>query len=242
MATRPSIPEKIKRCARQKCCFGCVMCGAPIFHYDHIEEYSNVQKHEESNITLLCPNHHQDKTSGRISKQMIKQQTENPYNRNQAFSTPYKLFMAGESVTLKVGGNQYLFDFLNGNDRFDAVRVNGKSIVGLTNENGNLLLSLCMTDVQGNEVIKAKEGELEISTGVWDFEYTGNKMKIRSKLSAIEFEMLLLNDGIQINRGYYSQSHRALEILPQEHIIWPNNIRMSGVNVKNCRVGLNIEW
>lgn len=240
MINRPNIPESIKRAVRQKCCFGCVICGAPVYQYDHIEEYSEVQKHEENNITLLCPNHHQDKTAGRITKEFIIQKTGSPFNNNQSFSTPYRLFMSGNSVNLRVGGNQYIFNFSSGRNRFDAVRVNGKSIVGLTNENGNLLLDICMTDRGGNEILKVKESELEISIGIWDFEYVGNNMKIRSQSRNIEFDMCLLNDGVQINRGYYSQPPLALEILPNEHIVWPNNNRMIGCVIEGCRVGLDI--
>lgn len=240
MINRPNIPNPIKREVRQLCCFGCVICGAPIYQYDHIEEFSTVQEHKADNITLLCPNHHQDKTSGRISKEIIKQKTANPFNRNQHFSTPYRLFMGGDSVNLRVGGNQYIFDFSPTINRFDAVRVNGKSIVGITNEEGNLLLDLCMTDREGNEILVVRSGELEISAGVWDFQCEGNSIKIRSQPRNIEFDMLLSDDGVQINRGYYSQPPLALEILPDEHIIWPNNNRMSGCIIADCRVGLDI--
>lgn len=240
MPPRPSICEATKRSVRQKCYFGCVICGAPIYQYDHIEEYNHVMIHEEENITLLCPNHHQDKTSGRITKEFVKQKTANPHNKNQPFSSPYKLFMSGNAVNLRVGGNQYLFNFSDVNNRFDAVRVNGKSIVGITNDNGNLLLDVCMTDREGNEILKVNEGELEISTEIWDFEYIGNNMKIRSQLRSIEFDMLLLEDGVRINRGYYSQPPLALEILPNEHIVWPTNNRMIGCTVIDCQVGLDI--
>lgn len=241
MTDRQAIPEPIKREVRQRCYFGCVICGAPVYQYEHIEEYSTVQEHEVSNITLLCPNHHQDKTSKRISKEIIKQKTDSPFNKSQSFSTPYKLFLGGKSVNLRVGGNQYKFEFSNGRNKFNAVRVNGRSVVGLQNENGSLLLNLCMTDKAGNEILNVKEGELEVSTEIWDFQYEGNKMRIRSQPRDIEFDMLLLSDGVQINRGYFSVPPLALEILPDQHIIWPNNIRMMGSMVIGCRVGLDVE-
>jgi len=240
MSNRPEIPQSMKREVRQRCYFGCVLCGAPVFHYDHIEEYSLVRRHDEDNITLLCPNHHQDKTSGRISKEIVRKNTNNPFNKNKSYSTPYRIFMSGNSVNLRVGGNQYLFDFSIERKRFDAVRINGKTVVGLTNENGNLLLDLFMTDRQGNEILKVREGEIEVSTGIWDFQYERNNIKIRSQPRNIQFDMLLLNDGLQINKGYFSAPPLELEILPDRHIVWPNKNTMIGFTFENCRVGLDI--
>jgi hypothetical protein len=58
MENRPKIPEDIKRIVRARCGYGCVMCGAQPYDYDHIEEYEIVKCHEANNLTLLCKHHH----------------------------------------------------------------------------------------------------------------------------------------------------------------------------------------
>jgi hypothetical protein len=36
---RPPIPLPVKRLVRQQCAFGCVLCGLPLYEYDHIVPY-----------------------------------------------------------------------------------------------------------------------------------------------------------------------------------------------------------
>lgn len=62
MNNRPNIPAKLKRKVRQRCGFGRIICGLPIYEYDHIVEYSKTKHHNEGELTLLCPTHHSMKT------------------------------------------------------------------------------------------------------------------------------------------------------------------------------------
>ena len=57
---------------RQHCRFGCVICGCPIFQIDHMTPYERVHVHELANLTALCPNHHADKTSGRLAEPQVR--------------------------------------------------------------------------------------------------------------------------------------------------------------------------
>jgi hypothetical protein len=55
-----AIPEPVKREVRQRCGFGCVICGKPLYDYDHKLGFSKVRRHVAEQITLLCPTHHAD--------------------------------------------------------------------------------------------------------------------------------------------------------------------------------------
>ncbi|WNG79930.1 hypothetical protein C6A86_016810 [Mycobacterium sp. ITM-2016-00316] len=59
---RPPIPDPMKREVRQRCGFGCVICGHPIYEYEHMDDYAVVKRHGVANITLLCDGHHRLKT------------------------------------------------------------------------------------------------------------------------------------------------------------------------------------
>lgn len=63
-AARPPIPEDVKRQVRQRCAFGCVICGLPVYHYDHMTAYHVVKEHDAANITLLCASHHDQRPVG----------------------------------------------------------------------------------------------------------------------------------------------------------------------------------
>jgi len=237
---REAIPEEIKRQVRQKCGFGCVVCGLPIYQYDHVTPFAITQRHDVDNIILLCPNHHQDKTSGRLPEAEINRAKANPRNIGTAFSSPYRFYLNGDRTTLFVGGNEYSYTFSEGRDVFDAIRVFDQTIIGVKNEGGSLLLNLALTDSKGAHILIVKLGELIVSTQVWDYQIEGASIRVRSKAYKVELVLTLHNDGVKIERGYFVTKNVALIIRPDFHEILPNRITMRGCKFDGCRVGLEI--
>ena len=49
------VPELMKREVRQRCGFGCVICGMPLYTYEYMLDYANVHRHvaDEFNAPLL---------------------------------------------------------------------------------------------------------------------------------------------------------------------------------------------
>jgi hypothetical protein len=115
MNNRPKIPEAVRRRVRQRCLFGCRVCGVALFHYDHIEEYAEVLAHTADDITLLCANHHQMKTSGRLSKVYFLERNANPVNRDHDFTgiSPGVISPAWK-VKFFAGSNTYIVSYLDG--------------------------------------------------------------------------------------------------------------------------------
>ena len=60
---RPPLSPKLKREVRQRCGFGCVICGYPIYEYDHILGWAKVKRHLTMKITILCDQHTKAKTT-----------------------------------------------------------------------------------------------------------------------------------------------------------------------------------
>lgn len=235
------IPEAIKLLVRKKCGFGCVICGLPIYHYDHIEDFAVVNEHVAENIVLLCPGHHQEKTSKRLSKEVVERASESPANLNKEFSAPHPILMVGDTGRLEVGSNVYEFDFPNDGGRFEAIRILGETVFGLTCEDGNLLLDIILTDKNGEVILKVERGEMKISTGVWDYRIEGQSIQIRSAERSIDLVLILNDDGIKVERGLFIKPPIALVIEPTHHTIMPNRITMSGCFMENCAVGLVVE-
>ena len=74
-----TIPEDVKRTIRKQCGFGCVICGAGYWEYDHVEpEFVDCTSHDPKGMTLLCLYHHGKKTKGLLSKQKIVEAMKNP--------------------------------------------------------------------------------------------------------------------------------------------------------------------
>ena len=49
------IPEAIKREVRQRCGFGCVICGFGFYDYEHFDpDFADAKFHDPNGMTLLC--------------------------------------------------------------------------------------------------------------------------------------------------------------------------------------------
>ncbi|WP_140145769.1 HNH endonuclease, partial [Vibrio parahaemolyticus] len=67
------IPEDVKRKVRQKCGYGCVVCGTAIVEYEHVDpEFSEAKEHDPDKIVLLCSQCHAKVTRKFLSKESIK--------------------------------------------------------------------------------------------------------------------------------------------------------------------------
>lgn len=104
---RPEIPDPMKRAVRQRCGFGCVICGTPLYAYDHIIDYREVKEHKAENLTLLCDSHHREKTNGLLPLAQVQKRNASPYNIQHGVSSPYGLHLDGPRFDVLFGGNQF---------------------------------------------------------------------------------------------------------------------------------------
>lgn len=241
------IPEAIKRAVRQRCAFGCVICGLPIFDYDHIEEFADVQEHTAENIVLLCPLHHGEKTRGRLSKDVVRKHASAPANRGRQRSANHLHLMTGNRGRFEAGNCVHEFDFTANANRFDAITMFGKTVLGLSAEDGYLLLDISLTDKNGLEILRIDRGELSVSTGVWDYKIRGQTIQMRSSQHFVSLEMTLKPDGVTLRNGLFLRHPYLLVIDPDKHVLWRGNVKQFTFGggsqkslAKNCRYGLVI--
>jgi hypothetical protein len=105
---RPPLPQPFMREVRQRCGFGCVICGFPIFEYDHLLGWANVKRHVASEITLLCDNHHRAKTAGFLPNERVIEANRNPRNLQSGVTKPYELYYSGN--TYHIGIDSFAFE------------------------------------------------------------------------------------------------------------------------------------
>lgn len=68
-----SVPRDVKTAVRTACGFGCVICGAVPYEYDHFKvPFSEAKAHDPDDIVLLCDKHHREKTNGLIDNDLIE--------------------------------------------------------------------------------------------------------------------------------------------------------------------------
>jgi len=228
MTDNPSeIPNEIKRETRKRCAFGCIICGLPVFDYDHIVPYSKTREHSANNITLLCQNHHRDKTNGRISMEFIIQKNKNPFNSSRSKTAGHRLHIGGARLKAIIGSDRYVQDMDQIGSRFDAITLEGIPLIYFEFEEGSILIGATLYDKDRNVSLIIEKGEIQASTGSWDFESSGTSFIIRSAPRNIDVVVDIQEDTISITRCYLYSRNLAIKIDESDMIVVGPNFEMS---------------
>lgn len=227
-----NIPEPIKRQIRQRCGFGCVICGLPLYEYEHVQEWSVVKRHNPDDMTLLCPTHHAEKTRGLLPVSDVVAANANPHNLRLGISEAFPLRYSGDSCLVNMGSNRLAHDFTR-----DAVipllTIRGCPVIRVRKQDGQLLLSLRIFDKQGNLLLDVNDNELIFSVDSWDVELVGKRLTIRGGrgviLAQVEFHA---PNAIVINRGVFSYDGFQVQVAADHIFLEQYGIRMSKTSAR----------
>ena len=200
---RPPIPQGIKRTVRQECFFGCVLCGAPVFHYDHIEEYSVVKEHTTDNLALLCERHHGAKTTGKLSKERVKEGRLAPFNRDRVVSAGWQQ-EGSRLINIELGGNSSACTLSQANPVHHVLWNTGSTFLALHWTDGWYSISAVLTDENGQPLLVIDRGELKVfSQQVWDYQYEGTTLKVRGGFGVILLNIRWSDTEFVVERGCF---------------------------------------
>ena len=210
---RPSIPSAIKREVRQRCGFGCVICGDPIYEYDHILGWAKTKRHLPEELTLLCKKHHGEKTAGRLPNDLVIRCNKNPKNVSSGLTEKHELFYHGDKSEFVVGSNILLADFSLMETSTSVITIYGYSLLNFRYEDDFLLLSAHFKDENDNSMLIIQYNELLLSATSWDIVITGRKLEIRKNLQTtllrLRFE---IPNSVVIEKAYFNHEGHSFEI------------------------------
>lgn len=232
---RRDIPADIKRKVRKKCYFGCVICGGPIYEYEHIVEWSKIKEHTVDNIVLLCPNHHSMVTKGIISKDSIKSSVENPFNKNRKFTEVQSLYCLSKSVDFifQLGLFRLTFeDELLEGETLKFISLADVDIFYLRRIENKLLINLIVFDEYGVLSVVINDGELMHKVEAWDITFIGTKLIIKNKErdSKKNVEIDITGNRISLDKVWMNHLGRSL-------IVDKNIVKMNGISIKTDEDG-----
>ena len=237
-----NIPLPIQRTVRQRCGFGCVVCGFPLYEYHHINEWSNLHEHTAEDITLLCPTHHHEVTVGLLPHDKIQFANAYPYNVQKGCCSPYDLHFEGLSCDVEIGGNRFTTSTGDGDfTESIPISVDGIPIIGFVLQDNRLLLNVNLFDQYNQLVLRINNNQLSYSVNPWDIQLVGRQLTIREKERQLLINMTFSPPNkVIIDRGRLLLN--GVEILIEnEHIlVTNNNILISGCQAHNCHGGLII--
>lgn len=171
-----TVPAAVKREIRQRCGFGCVVCGSAYIEYEHFDpDFADATEHNPAGMTLLCSQCNQKRARGRLSAQTVANANANPRCLQQGFSSEIFDF-SSEPVEIVFAG----VIFYNCSH---VIVVNGLPLLSLRPpvEAGQpMRLFGYFSDINGRETLKIKDNEWRVMPGNWDVECVGPRITIRN--------------------------------------------------------------
>lgn len=225
MNHRPPIPELVKREVRQRCRFGCVLCGCPVYHYDHIIEYSEERVHEVDNLALLCGTHHDQKTRRQLPAQMVRAALDRIIEtRKRPQEGSAELFFDSD-ITVTIGGNELRMLVVPDRPLVPALVVDDTVLLGLRLEDGLPLLTVRSFDERNNPVLWVKDNELRHTDQLFDISYVGTTLTFRRALGDILLEIdFAAPDRIKFLRGAMYAHGVGLEVRRDALVLMNNRM------------------
>jgi len=229
-SNRPPIPDPMKREVRQRCGFGCVICGKPLYTYEHILGYANVQRHITDELTLLCDQHQRESTNKLLPREHIIRANKDPYNLLKGVSSPYTLHYDGPDCIVDIGTNVFSFRDEGYGTEFVALAIDDDPLISFRLDRGHWLLSLNVFDKNNDVILQITDNELIYSIVPWDIELVGHNLIIREAQREILVDLLFEPPSrIKIQRGHLL--HNGIEIqIYQGYLQFMNN----GMKMADC--------
>ncbi|WP_010253977.1 hypothetical protein [Myroides injenensis] len=248
MSDQRDIPLPIQREVRQRCGFGCVICGFPIYEYEHMLEWAEVKRHIASEITLLCDRHHREKTSGLLPKEIVINANDMPYNIINKVSSPYNLCFYGNQAEIVIGNISFVAEDKGYGTEIVPLLIDSTPIIGIILADNHFLLNLVIFDEYNKLILHIRNNELKYKVDVWDINLVARTLTIRQALRNILIEIEFITPNkVFIKRGRFLCNGVEFIISEKEGLLLNNNkigfsditlISQIGIIVGENRAGL----
>ncbi|EDQ00206.1 hypothetical protein [Shewanella benthica] len=206
-----------------------------------MEEWAEVKRHVADEITLLCDQHHREKTGGLLPKEKVSEANSNPFNLREGVSKPYNLHFAGKTAEVEIGGNSFTCEDQGYGTVMVPLSVDGTPLIALILADGHFLLNLVIFDECNTPVLHIKNNQLYYSTEPWDVQLVGTKLTVREAhrkiLIKIDFQP---PNRVVINRGRFLRNGVEVLVRPSNVLVTNNSSLISGCHAHNCYGGLII--
>lgn len=171
------IPADIEREVRQRCGFGCVICGVALYDHEHFApDFKDAVKHDPAGITLLCMQCNQKRRRGVLSVETVQAANANPKCLAQGFAS--ETFDFGTSLMeVKLAGATF-------RNIKTLVTIKGYPILSIRSPEASgqpYRLSGLFVDDIGNYTLKITDNVWSADVDQWDVECEGARITIRNR-------------------------------------------------------------
>ncbi len=236
-----TVPAHVKREIRQRCGFGCVVCGLAFYDYEHFDpDFADATEHNPAGMTLLCTQCNQKRARGRLSAQTVAAANADPKCLQQGFSNDWFDFSSEPIEVVFAGVSFYDCRYL--------IVVNGCPLLQVAPpiEPGQpVRLSGLFADANGKVTLRIRDNDFSVDSENWDVENVGPRITIR--LGQGDISLVLRTDPpkrliverleMQFQGVYFRGNMDVLEFSIDGGKGWH---RWQGCSVAHCGIGIEI--
>lgn len=237
-----TISAQIKREIRQRCGFGCVICGFSWYDYEHFNpEYKDAKEHNPDGMTLLCMQCNQKKRRGVLSTETVINANKNPKCLQKGYSFE-QLDLVSNDLYISIGGTHYI-------NCEKLIQINDIPILSLnkSEENETLSISGVFYNSKGIKSLIIKENEWQALVDNWDVECIGNKITIRDDLGNISLmirieaplKLIIERINMRYKKILLKGDGSVLKISMDNGKRWNS---LANVSMSNCKVGIHLAY
>ena len=186
-----------------------------------MEEWAKVKRHVAQEITLLCPEHHREKTAGRLPAELVREANKTPFNLRNGITKPKKLYFFGSEGEIKIGKLIWPFKYTGDDIKIGTIIIDGFELMSLQIENNNYLFNMTILNEKRERVLSIRENELVYSVGFWDIEFVGKTLTLRNSSRDIFMEIKFESSSINIVKGVFYCPGLKFDITNKEMLIYP---------------------
>ena len=181
------IPDPVMRAVRQRCGFGCIICGLAVVQYHHFDPpFADATEHRAEGITLLCGSCHQK--AAQLSLEEIRLRDSDPFCRRQGIARDF-LFASRDKIHFQIGSATFKQHLI--------VAYENEVLVGFASpeEPGAPLRLFARFEDDHGTLLQVIANTWFAGTDSFDIQATGNSLTIRRKPGEIALRMELLAGG-----------------------------------------------
>jgi trigger factor len=213
----------------------------PLYEYDHLVDWATAHRHIADEITLLCDQHHREKTSRLLTSGDVADANRTPHNRKQGVSKPYDLHYSGDYCEIIIGGNTFAMSDRGYGTPLIPVSIDGMPLLAFLLGDGHLLLNLNLFDEFNRLIVQISDNELVQSVEPWDIQFVGRNLVIREARRHILVDITFdVPNRIVVNRGRFLLNGVEILVRPEGVFVVNNRASYSGVSASNCWRGVTI--
>jgi len=227
-------PAGVERLLRQQACFGCAICGHPIFVYHHITPYTEKDPHyRPEDMMVVCPNHHDPITRGVMSEGEQREHKANPYNCSKGYASGMLTAANQARAELDVGKSVRLIG------AGILIAVDGECLLGLSvDSNTAIEISARLYDRDDQLLAEIDRDEwIAESPFPWDIDFDYRFLAIRSEPRQIRLELDARKTPMRLRGELWRRGRQVL--LGDDGIRWTGGGGISEMSIDGFTIDIS---